>query len=425
MQHGKNIITFLEKFKKILPQFSTLELQYVSPELLAAKDLAIVVPGTYDPEQEKITCISSFQEHITVISSKQRPRKISMKANDGRDYVFLLKGHEDLRQDERVMQLFGLVNELLADDYETCKRDLSIQRYSVIPLSHNAGIVGWVPNCDTLHALIKGYRDQKKIVLNIEHRMMQAMAPEYDKLMLMQKVEVFNRAIAQTSGKDLYQVFWLKSSSSEIWLSRRSKYARSLAAMSMVGYILGLGDRHPSNLMLDQFTGKILHIDFGDCFEVAMTRDKFPEKIPFRLTRMLTHALEVSGVEGTFRSICEIIMRVLRENKDSLMAILEAFVHDPLINWRLLNETGENDKNELDDPVSGKINDRKNSVSSIHNKRSRAESLNMIVGEKSEDVVETGAGSINIIRSYVERENTAWEGKGRNICVYGYIPIMC
>ena len=38
--------------------------------------------------------------------------------------------------------------------------------------------------------------------------------------------------------------------------------------MSMVGYILGLGDRHPSNLMLDRFSGKVIHIDFGDCFEV-------------------------------------------------------------------------------------------------------------------------------------------------------------
>ena len=45
--------------------------------------------------------------------------------------------------------------------------------------------------------------------------------------------------------------------------------------------------------MLDRLTGRILHIDFGDCFEVAMTREKFPEKIPFRLTRMLTNAMEV------------------------------------------------------------------------------------------------------------------------------------
>ncbi len=54
-----------------------------------------------------------------------------------------------------------------------------------------------------------------------------------------------------------------------------------------------LSARHPSNLMLDRLSGRILHIDFGDCFEVAMTREKFPEKIPFRLTRMLTNAMEV------------------------------------------------------------------------------------------------------------------------------------
>ena len=63
--------------------------------------------------------------------------------------------------------------------------------------------------------------------------------------------------------------------------------------MSMVGYILGLGDRHPSNLMQDRLSGKIVHIDFGDCFEVAMHRDKYPERIPFRLTRMLINAMEV------------------------------------------------------------------------------------------------------------------------------------
>ena len=90
--------------------------------------------------------------------------------------------------------------------------------------------------------------------------------------------------------------------------------------MSMVGYILGLGDRHPSNLMLDQISGRVLHIDFGDCFEVAMHREKFPEKVPFRLTRMLIKAMEVSGIEGSYRDAFERTMTVLRDNRDSLVA---------------------------------------------------------------------------------------------------------
>ncbi|KAJ6793513.1 serine/threonine-protein kinase TOR [Iris pallida] len=164
---------------------------------------------------------------------------------------------------------------------------------------------------------------------------MQAFAPDYDRLPLIAKVEVFGHALENTEGNDLAKILWLKSRTSEVWIDRRTNYTRSLAVMSMVGYLLGLGDRHPSNLMLHRFSGKIIHIDFGDCFEASMNREKFPEKVPFRLTRMLVKAMEVSGIEGNFRSTCENVMQVLRTNKDSVMAMMEAFVHDPLINWRL------------------------------------------------------------------------------------------
>ncbi|XP_006654171.1 serine/threonine-protein kinase TOR [Oryza brachyantha] len=324
------------RIDKQLPSLTTLDLHSVSPELLECRKLELAVPGTYSADAPLVT-IECFVPQLIVITSKQRPRKLTIHGSDGNDYAFLLKGHEDLRQDERVMQLFGLVNTLLENSRKTSEKDLSIQRYAVIPLSPNSGLIGWVPNCDTLHALIREYRDARKIFLNQEHRLMLGFAPDYDHLPLIAKVEVFQHALENTEGNDLAKVLWLKSRTSEVWLERRTNYTRSLAVMSMVGYLLGLGDRHPSNLMLDRYSGKILHIDFGDCFEASMNREKFPEKVPFRLTRMLVKAMEVSGIEGTFRTTCENVMQVLRTNKDSVMAMMEAFVHDPLINWRLFN----------------------------------------------------------------------------------------
>ncbi|XP_057450319.1 serine/threonine-protein kinase TOR isoform X2 [Lotus japonicus] len=324
------------KIDKQLQSLTTLDLESVSPELLECRNLELAVPGTYRADAPVVT-IASFARQLVVITSKQRPRKLTIHGSEGDDYAFLLKGHEDLRQDERVMQLFGLVNTLLENSRKTAEKDLSIERYAVIPLSPNSGLIEWVPNCDTLHHLIREYRDARKITLNQEHKCMLSFAPDYDHLPLIAKVEVFEHALNNTEGNDLAKVLWLKSRTSEIWLERRTNYTRSLAVMSMVGYLLGLGDRHPSNLMLHRFSGKILHIDFGDCFEASMNREKFPEKVPFRLTRMLVKAMEVSGIEGNFRSTCENVMQVLRTNKDSVMAMMEAFVHDPLINWRLFN----------------------------------------------------------------------------------------
>lgn len=73
-----------------------------------------------------------------------------------------------------------------------------------------------------------------------------------------------------------------------------------------------------------------------------MMREKYPEQVrtftvsgypllidaqvPFRLTRMLVRAMEISGVEGTFRITCENTMRVLRQHQESILAVLEAFV---------------------------------------------------------------------------------------------------
>ncbi|KAK6136952.1 hypothetical protein DH2020_029313 [Rehmannia glutinosa] len=395
----------------------------VSPELLECRDLKLAVPGTYKADLPVVT-IASFAPQLVVITSKQRPRKLTINGSDGEEYAFLLKGHEDLRQDERVMQLFGLVNTLLANSRKTAEKDLSIQRYEVIPLSPNSGLIGWVPNCDTLHQLIREYRDARKITLNQEHKLMLSFAPDYDHLPLIAKVEVFEYALQNTEGNDLSRVGifqkltaspsslmhayiyfremlgalvkeshfrglvrqedqlykklscheygnefllrmvpllnrilltnFLSQSASKLFpihfklhgvmFRKRRDWCPVVESLEplvvfwrLVGYLLGLGDRHPSNLMLHRYSGKILHIDFGDCFEASMNREKFPEKVPFRLTRMLVKAMEVSGLEGNFRSTCESVMQVLRTNKDSVMAMMEAFVHDPLINWRLFN----------------------------------------------------------------------------------------
>ncbi|KAK1142044.1 phosphatidylinositol kinase- protein kinase tor1 [Aspergillus melleus] len=318
-----------------LPLMLQLKMGSISPKLKSCVNLDIAVPGTYRNHASPVVKVARFDPNLPVIESRKRPRRLKIVGDDGNVYMYLLKGQEDIRQDERVMQLFGLVNTLFAGDSESVRRQLAVQPFQAIPLSQSSGLLGWVSNSDTILSLIKEHREARQIKFNIELSLMLRMSPNYYKLPLLGKIETFQDAMAKTTGKDLYQVLWLKSASSEAWLGHRTHYTRSLAVMSIVGYILGLGDRHPSNLLMHRDTGNIVHVDFGDCFDVALQRDQFPEKVPFRLTRMMVVAMGIGNLEGNFRAACEIVVRVLRTHKDSIMAILEAFLHDPVLTWQM------------------------------------------------------------------------------------------
>ena len=102
----------------------------------------LVVPLLYQSHNE---CVVLLKAHPMLYL-----RSLSIGSN-GRDFMFLLKGHEDLRQDERVMQLFGLVNTLLTNDPETFKRHL---RYYCINVHHKVSSV--VSNVMCLYAALSG-----------------------------------------------------------------------------------------------------------------------------------------------------------------------------------------------------------------------------------------------------------------------------
>lgn len=50
--------------------------------------------------------------------------------------------------------------------------------------------------------------------------------------------------------------------------------------------------------------------------------------------------MEVTGIEGNYRITCERILRLIRQNRFSILAVLEAFVYDPVVNWFKIPETG-------------------------------------------------------------------------------------
>lgn len=324
----------IEEISKHISQKLGKEPQKAMEPLLRLRNLSIAVFGEYSIGNPFPT-ITSFSSALEVIPSKKRPRKIQLSGSDGRTYMYCLKGNEDIRMDERVMQLFGMVNVLLL--HSRVNKAGSIQRFPVIPISGSVGLLGWLQKAVTINSIVCDYREN---VSHIRPHHESTVLRNYvnsigywERLSIIQRAEVFDYVMRepQCSAMDVANAMWLCANNAEEWLDRRNTYTVSLAVMSMVGYVLGLGDRHLGNIMLSMTSGKAIHIDFGDSFDVSRLRHVLPETTPFRLTRMLSNAMEVFGVNGSFRASSIQTQNILRLERDSIMSLLSAFVHDPII----------------------------------------------------------------------------------------------
>ena len=117
----------------------------------------------------------------------------------------------------------------------------------------------------------------------------------------------------------------------------------------MLGYVVGLGDRHSSNILLDVNTAEVIHIDLGVAFEQGkllpcpemVHRNTFLYslthhlQIPFRLTRDIQDGMVCGQTEGVFQRCAEETLRVMKEQQSLLLTLVEVFIHDPLYRWSL------------------------------------------------------------------------------------------
>lgn len=302
----------------------------------------------HDPFPGHWAYLDGFEDSVEILASLQKPKKISLKGSDGRSYTMMCKPKDDLRKDCRLMEFNCLINKCLRKDAESRRRELHIRTYAVIPLNEECGIIEWVNNTAGLrHILTKLYKERGIHLSGKELRklMLPKTAPFEEKLRIHKEV------LCVRHPPVLYEWFLRTFPDPTSWYSSRSAYCRSTAVMSMVGYILGLGDRHGENILFDSFTGECVHVDFNCLFNKGETFD-VPEVVPFRLTQNMVHAMGPMGIEGLFRQACEVTLRLMRDQREPLMSVLKTFLHDPLVEWSKqakdkglsktqANETGE------------------------------------------------------------------------------------
>ena len=159
----------------------------------------------------------------------------------------------------------------------------------------------------------------------------------------------------------------------ESYLAMRAAFSRSLATLSIASWVLGIGDRHLDNFMLEETSARLVGIDFGHAFGSATYQLPVPELMAIRLTRQASHThtriLRVCHTHTFCPCVtlpsCPFVtrpilprfdeqmssfmrplessvllrthmvhtLRALRQHREELMGLISVFVHEPLVDW--------------------------------------------------------------------------------------------
>lgn len=193
-----------------------------------------------------------------------------------------MKNADDIRQDAVMQQVFSTVNQL----FRSCSaKNLKIAGYSCVPLSQDSGVLEWVENTIPFgEYLIPRQNDKSAHTRYYPGEWTQNLCRNHiihapDDL----KRIAFDEICRHFSP--VFRFFFLEkfSQSLQHWHSARMMYTRSCAVNNFVGHILGIGDRHPGNILVHERSGELVHIDFGYVFDQSKVSSFDPTSHTFLL----------------------------------------------------------------------------------------------------------------------------------------------
>ena len=188
---------------------------------------------------------------------------------------FIAKSDDDLRQESLAMQLI----KIMQDIFNKSKVNLYLRTYEIIITSQTSGLIEFIPDALSIDSLKK------------------------------------------KTGTDLYSFY--RDFFLHHFKEAQKNFIESLAAYSLVTYILNLKDRHNGNIMID-IQGRIIHIDFGFILGISPGGVGF-ETAPFKMTKEYLYLMDGINSEA-YKYFIDLLTKgflEIRKYFDSFVKVVE------------------------------------------------------------------------------------------------------
>ena len=136
------------------------------------------------------------------------------------------------------------------------------------------------------------------------------------------------------------------AASPDAFFTLRSTFQATLAAFNGASYILGIGDRHLDNFLLDTTTASVIGIDFGISFGAGASLLPVPELVPFRFTRQMEGVSAPYDGRHLLQMDLAVVLEALRDNQSRIDSVMNVFLHEPLLEWQAMPKKAKTQKKE-------------------------------------------------------------------------------
>ena len=202
-----------------------------------------------------------------VLDSKMRPLLLSFKFSGGASKKCLFKCGDDLRQDQLTLQLLSAMRTIW-ERAEAAPADMRMTIYGVCATGARSGFIEIVSKCKTIASIVIDAAISPASPSAAGSAAAASAAKSPTGRVRRASVRIHNKARAAHSAlhNDDAIANWLKErcavSGAIGYDAAAENFRISCAAYCVATYVLGIGDRHPSNIMLTE-DGRLFHIDFG------------------------------------------------------------------------------------------------------------------------------------------------------------------